>query len=180
MLGRPVKVTDNVSGQKLVPGDPTGRTLQTDPYSPDGTRLTTSTPAGTTTTTFDPLGPPGAGRPAGGITETESYNDVTNTDKVSMVPAGAALPLRSRSAPEGFNDLSQPVSSTTSYTDGTPQAPSAETYDGLGRVASYAAGNVTATPDYGGAGGLQDGTRSPPVTPPTSPASPPRPPPITR
>ena len=50
------------------------------------------------------------------------------------------------------------MSSSTTYPDGTPQAPAAETYDGLGRVTSYTADNVTATTSYAGAGGLQTGT----------------------
>ena len=50
------------------------------------------------------------------------------------------------------------MSSATSYADGTPQAPAAETYDGLSRVTSYTADDVTATPHYTGAGGLLTGT----------------------
>jgi RHS repeat-associated protein len=157
VTGRTVQVTDNVSGEKLV-ANPAARTIETDHYAADGTQLTTTTPAGTTTTTFDPLGRPVSVVQPGGITQTETYNDAQNTQTVSLLPAGAnpADPVSVTTG--GFDNLNQPVSSATSYPDGTPQAPAAETYDGLDRVASYSAGNLTATPDYAGAGGLQDGT----------------------
>jgi RHS repeat-associated protein len=157
VTGRTVKVTDNVSGEELVK-DPTARTVQTDKYASDGTQLTTTTPAGTETTTFDPLGRPVQVVQPGGITEADAYNDVANTQKVSLVPAGAKLTSPVSVTKDGFDDLNQPTSSSTSYTDATPQAPTAETYDGLGRVTSYSASGLTATPDYSGAGGLQSGT----------------------
>jgi len=157
-LGRTVKVTDNVSGQKLV-ASPTARTVQTDHYASDGSEKSTTTPAGTATTTFDPLGRPAQVVQPSGITETESYNDVANTTQVSVVPSGAALTAPVSVTTSGFNDLDQPLTSSVSYTDHTPAAPAGETYDQLGRVSSYSGDDVTATPDYGGAGGLQDGTK---------------------
>jgi RHS repeat-associated protein len=160
VLGRTMKVTDNVSGEQLV-ANPAARTVQTDKYSPDGSQLTTTTPAGTTTTTFDPLGRPVQIVQPDGITQAEQYNDVANTQAVSVLPAAPAGANTSNPVSvtmNGFNDRNQPVSSSVSYPDGTPQAPAAETYDGLGRVTSYTADDVTADPDYGGAGGLQTGT----------------------
>ena len=91
----------------------------------------------------------------GGITQTDTYNDVTNTQTVSLLSAGAQP---TSVTTDDYNSLNQPVSSSTTYPDGTPQAPAAETYDGLGRVTSYTADNVTATTSYAGAGGLQTGT----------------------
>jgi RHS repeat-associated protein len=157
VTGRTVKVTDNVSGGKLV-ADPAARTVQTDQYSTDGTQLTTTTPAGTATTTFDPLGRPVQIVQPDGITQADTYNDVANTQKVSVAPAGARITAPVSVTTDGFNNVSQPVSSATSYADGTTQAPAAETYDGLGRVTSYTAADVTATPHYAGAGGLLTGT----------------------
>ena len=125
------------------PGGPDGADRQ---YSTDGTQLTTTTPAGTATTTFDPLGRPVQIVQPGGITQADTYNDVANTQTVSLVPAGAPLTAPVSVTTDGFDDLNQPVSSATSYADGTPQAPAAETYDGLGRVTSYTAADVTATP----------------------------------
>jgi hypothetical protein len=157
VTGRTVKVTDNVSGQALVQ-DPAARTVQTDTYRADGGQVSTTTPAGTTTTTLDPLGRPTQVVASGGITQTDTYNDVANTQKVSLLAAGAGPSDPTSATTTGFNDLNQPVSATTSYPDNTPQTSSAQSYDGLGRVDSYTAGNVTATPDYAGTGGLQTGT----------------------
>ena len=164
-LGRTIKVTDNVSGQKLVPNKPNMRTLQTDHYASDGSDKTTTTPAGTATTTFDPLGRPAKVTQPNGVTETESYNDVANTSQVSVVPSGPATTAPISVTTSGFNDLNQPLTSSVSYTDHTPAAPAGETYDKLGRVSSYSADDVTATPDYSGAGGLQDGTKLTPGDP---------------
>jgi RHS repeat-associated protein len=163
-LGRTVKVTDNVSGQKLV-ASPTARTVQTDHYASDGSEKTTTTPAGTATTTFDPLGRPAQVVQPSGITETESYNDVANTTQVSVVPSGPGTPAPVSVTTSSFDDLNQPLTSSVSYTDHTPAAPAGETYDKLGRVSSYSGDDVTATPDYGGAGGLQDGTKLTPGDP---------------
>lgn len=171
VTGRTVKVTDNVSGQKLV-ATPAARTLETDKYSPDGATLTTTSPAGTTTTTFDPLGRPAQIVQPGGITQAEAYNDVANTQTVSVLPAGAKTTDPASVTVDGFNNLNQPTSSATSYPDGTPQAPASETYDGLGQVASFSAGNVTATPSYSGAGGLQAGTTLTPTDPAAFPGQP--------
>ena len=163
VTGRTVKVSDNVAGQKLV-ADPAARTVETDRYSTDGSQLTTTTPAGTTTTTFDPLGRPTEMAKPGGITQTDAYNDVANTQTVSVLPAKATGPVSVTK--DSFDALNQPTASSTAYPDGTPQTPTAEAYDGLGRVSSYSAGNLTATPAYTGAGGLQTGT----VLTPTDPA----------
>jgi RHS repeat-associated protein len=158
VTGRTVEVTDNVSGEHLV-ANPAARTVEVDHYSPDGTELTTTTQDGTTETTFDPLGRPVQIVQPGGITETDSYNDVANTQTLSLVPAGAKLTDPASVTEDSFDNLDQPTSSSTSYPGGTAQAPTAESYDGLGRVASYSADDVTATPDYGGAGGLQTATQ---------------------
>ena len=131
VTGRTVKVTDNVSGGKLV-ANPAARTVQTDQYATDGTQLTTTTPAGTATTTLDPLGRPVQVTQPDGITQADTYNDVANTQKVSVVPAGAQPTAPVSVTTDGFNDVNRPTSSATSYADGTPQAPSAEAYDGLG------------------------------------------------
>lgn len=155
VLGRTLKVTDNVSGQKLV-ANPAARTLQTDSYSTDGTTLTTTTPGGTTTTNLDPLGRPLSIVHPGGITQTDTYNDAANTQTVKLLPAGSGSPVSVTT--DSFGHLNQPTGSVTSYPDGTPAAPAAETYDGLGRVASYTANNLTATVNYPGTGGLQTAT----------------------
>ena len=157
VTGRTVKVTDNVSGQKLVT-DPAARTVQTDQYSTDGTQLTTTTLAGTATTTFDPLGRPVQIVQPDGISQADTYNDVANTQKVAVVPAGAQPTGAVSVTTDGFNNVNRPTSSATSYADGTPQAPTAEAYDGLGRVTSYTADDVTATTQYAGSGGLLTGT----------------------
>ncbi len=164
VTGRTVKVTDNVSGEKLV-ADPAARTVQTDQYSTDGTQVTTTTPAGTATVTFDPLGRPVQTVEPGGITQADTYNDVANTQKVSVVPAGAQLTASVSVTTNGYNNVNRPTSSATTYADGTPQAPAAETYDGLGRVTSYTADNVTATPHYTETGGLLTGTTLTPGDP---------------
>ena len=171
VTGRTVKVTDNVSGQKLV-ADPSARIVQTNEYSTDGAKLTTATPAGTATTTFDPLGRPVQIVQPDGITQADTYNDVANTQKVSVVPAGAQLTAPVAVTTDSLNDVNQPTSSATAYADGTPQAPSAETYDGLGRVTSYTAGDVTATPHYAGTGGLLSGTTLTPDEPAKFPGQP--------
>jgi RHS repeat-associated protein len=155
LAGRTVKVTDNVSGGKLVT-DPAARTLQTDTYAADGTQLATTTPAGTTTTTFDPLGRPVTIARPGGLTQTDQYDDVANTQTITVLAAGATSPTSVTT--DAFNNLNQPLSSAVTYPDGTPQAPAAKTYDGLGRAATYTTSGLTATPDYAGAGGLQTGT----------------------
>ena len=155
VLDRTVKVTDNVSGEKLV-ADPAARTLETDSYAPDGTKLVTTTPAGTTATTFDPLGRPTQIVEPGGITQADSYNEAKNTQTISLLPAHTTGPTSVTT--DTFSDLNAPTGSSTSYPDGTQQAPTAETYDGLGRVASFTANNVNATVGYPGTGGLQSET----------------------
>ena len=72
--------------------DPAGRTVQTDNYAPDGSTLTTTTPDGTTTTSFDALAAPVSVVHPGGITQTDTYNDVTNTQTVSLLSAGDRPP----------------------------------------------------------------------------------------
>jgi RHS repeat-associated protein len=171
VTGRTVKVTDNVSGEKLV-ADPAARTVQTDQYSTDGTQVTTTTPSGTATITFDPLGRQVQMVQPDGITQADTYNDVANTQEVSVVPAGGQLTAPVSVTTDGFNNVSQPVSSATSYADGTKTAPSAETYDGLGRATSYTADNLIATPHYTGAGGLLTGTTLTPGDPADFPGQP--------
>ena len=158
MTGRTVKVTDNVSGEQLVGSNPAARTVQTDTYSLG------RDPAGHHHPGRE--GPPPPSTCWGlrvkvvhpdGLTQAESYNDVANVQKkVSLVPSGAPLTAPVLVATNGFNDLNEPVSSAVSYSDKTPQAPAAESYDGLGRVTSYTANDVTATPHYSGTGGLQN------------------------
>ena len=58
-----------------------------------------------------------------GITQADTYNDVANTQKVSVVPAGAQPTGAVSVTTDGFNDVNQPTSSATTYADGTPQAP---------------------------------------------------------
>jgi RHS repeat-associated protein len=155
VAGRTVKVTDNVSGEKLV-ADPAARTVQTDSYSPDGTQQTTTTAAGTITTTLDPLGLPVKVVSPDGITQVTAYDNVTNTRTTSVVPAGGSPAGAVSTTVQGFNDVNQPLSSVTSYADGTPKVAAAQSYDGLGRVTSASAAGITVTPSYGGAGGLED------------------------
>ena len=156
VTGRTVKVTDNVSGQKLV-ANPAARTVQTDIYTPDGTTVTTTGLNGRpTTTTLDPLGRPVKVVNPGGITQVTSYDAAANAQTTSLVPAGGAPADAVSATVQGFDSLNRPVSSVTSYADGTPKAAAAQSYDGLGRIASAAAAGVSITPSYAGTGGLQD------------------------
>lgn len=157
VLGRTVKVTDNVTGEKLV-ANPGARTVYSASYSPDGMTVSTSgLSRAAATTTLDPLGRPIATVQPDGITQTTSYNDVANTQTTSVIPAGASPADPTSVTVEGFDNLNQPVSSSTTYADGTPAVPVSQSYDGLGRVTSVSSGNVIATPSYAGAGGLQTG-----------------------
>ena len=94
-----------MSGQKLV-ANPNARTVQTDHYASDGSEKTTTTPAGTATTTFDPPGRPAQVVQPSGITETESYNDVADT----RPGVGGAIRIPGLTAPVS----GPPAASTTS------------------------------------------------------------------
>jgi RHS repeat-associated protein len=172
VLGRTIKVTDNVSNQKLV-ADPTARTLATSDYTVDGSKITSSGPTGAVTTTLlDPLGRQIKKVKPNGITEATAYDDVKNTKTRAVIPGGGQASDPSSVTVEALDDLNRPTSSNTSYLDGTEQAPSSQSYDGLGRVTGLSAADVKATPSYAGAGGLQAGVALTPTDPGTFPGAP--------
>ncbi len=168
VLGRTLTVTDNVSGQKLG-SNPKARTVQTNQYSPDGSQLTTVTPDGTTATAFDALGRVVSIVHPGGITQTDKYNDVANTQTVSLLASGSTTAISTST--DGFNDLNQATSSSTSYPDGTDPTMASQHYDGIGRATDYSTDGLTATTSYAGAGGLQTGTTLTPTDPTDFPGS---------
>jgi RHS repeat-associated protein len=170
VVGRTVKVTDNVADQKLV-ADPAARTLATTDYSVDGKTIKSSGPTGApTTTTLDPFGRPEKSVKPNGITQTTRYDDVANTQTKTTIPAGSGE--ASAVTVAGFDDLNRATSSATTYPDGSPQAPTSQAYDGLGRVARLTTADVRATPAYTGAGGLQTKTALSPTDPEGFPGTP--------
>jgi len=154
VLGRIVTVTDNVSGQRLVP-DVTARKVTVNTYSLDGAKATTTPTTGaTTTTSFDPLERPIKVVKPDGLTEIIAYDDVAHTKTTSIVPIGSQT--ASAVTVDRYDDLARILGSVTTYQDKSSQTPGTKSYDGLGRVSAATANDVTATPEYNGAGGLQD------------------------
>ena len=168
VLGRTLTVTDNVSGQKLG-SNPKARTVQTNQYSPDGSQLTTVTPDGTTATAFDALGRVVSIVHPGGITQTDKYNDVANTQTVSLLASGSTTAHldqhRRLQRPQPGDVLVHQLPRR----DRSDQA--SQHYDGIGRATDYSTDGLTATTSYAGAGGLQTGTTLTPTDPTDFPGS---------
>jgi len=152
VIGRTLTISDNVSGDKLVT-DPTAQTISSTHYAADGTTLTSTAQDGaTTTTTFDAIQRPIKVVQPTGLTQTTAYDDGAGTTTTGLVAAGAATSDPTSTTVQTFNAVNQLTRSQTSYPDHTPQTPTTQAYDGLGRVDSASADGLTATPSYGAGG----------------------------
>ncbi|MFF7182976.1 RHS repeat-associated core domain-containing protein [Streptomyces sp. NPDC008121] len=157
LLGRTVKKTDNVRDGELT-GDPAARTLQAVTFEDEGRTAKVTDQAGrVTVTTSDDLGRPVKAVAPSGLTQLTVYTDAataaTSTVTVLTLPAGETDPAKATvTATETLDQADRPVAAGSSFADGTRQAGSATSYDGLGRVAEAVSGDVAVTPAYGPAG----------------------------
>lgn len=157
-LGRVVTVTDNVSKGVFV-ADPTTRIVSSETYNPNGTTSTATDLAGrATTTTVDPLGRPVSEVSAIGVTHSTTYNDVSNTITRQTIPDGTTMPAQIVGT--SYDAKNRELASRTTYpvpgsgrplflTDPADQ----RSYDGIGRTTSVTSADLTAKPDFAGAGG---------------------------
>lgn len=158
-LGQVATVTDNVRNGAFVT-DPTVRTVATTTRSPDGTTLTATDRAGrTTTTTNDPLGRPVREVGPTGVTKNTTYNDVANSVATAVVGDNAKGASQTTTA--SYDALNREVASRTTYPVPNSSRPlflvdplTLTSFDGIGRKGSMTANDLTAVPDYAGAGGV--------------------------
>ena len=88
LLGRKVRVTDNVQDQQFI-DSPTARQLSAFDYNLAGTTVTATDQHGRTIhTTLDVLGRQVAQVGATGLTHTSTYDDAAHTTTQTVVPAG--------------------------------------------------------------------------------------------
>ena len=164
-LSRVATVTDNIKNGAFV-ADSGTRTVSTLSYSTDGSTITATDKLGrTTTTTSDAVGRVVSQVGPTGVTSTTTYNDVDNTTTERVYAVGASTP--SEITGTARDELNRVVSSRTTYpvTSRTNLVDPARltSYDGLGRITSLTTNDMTAVPDFAGAGGV-------PVTTTISPA----------
>ncbi|MER7959592.1 RHS repeat-associated core domain-containing protein [Streptomyces sp. NPDC096030] len=173
LLGRVVKSTDNVSGGRLT-GDPAARTLHTVTFEDDGRVAKVTDRAGLMTlTAYDEAGRPVRTVAPNGMTQLTVYADAATADTATVttltLPAGETDPARAVAArTETFDSLERPVASAVSFSDGTQQTGSSQSYDSLGRISGSAAADLTVTTAYT-SGGTPGATTLTPEKPGTFP-----------
>ena len=152
---RVATVTDNVRNGVFVAN--ANRPISTMSYSADGTTVSSTDRAGrTSTTVVDPVGRVVSQTKPSGLTTTTSYDDVDNTttDRTYGVGDTAPSEITGKAYDAGNRVTSSrttyPVSSRTYLVDPAQLT----SYDGLGRVTSSTADDLTAVPDFAGPGGV--------------------------
>lgn len=159
VLGRAVRVTDNVSGQKFV-ASPSARQLAAISYSVDGTTTTAVDQQGRTTSSrMDVLGRQVRSLVSeSGIAHETAYDDVAHTTTRTVDPAGSAPVSMTRRT--SYDDGNRQLSELRSYVD--PNAPATQqysdplesnAYDGLGRMTSATESDLQLDVNYDGSGG---------------------------
>ncbi|MFF7183381.1 RHS repeat-associated core domain-containing protein [Streptomyces sp. NPDC008121] len=166
LLGRVVKRTDNVREGRLT-GDPAARTLQGVTFEDGGRTAKVTDQAGRITlTTSDYLGRPVKTTAPSGITRLTIYADAATADTSSIttltLPAGETDPAKATVATTVTRDYAErPVTTASSYADGTTRTGSTTAYDSLGRVKRTVSGDVAVTPSYGTGGAAEAATLTP-------------------
>ncbi|MFF7183161.1 RHS repeat-associated core domain-containing protein [Streptomyces sp. NPDC008121] len=166
LLGRTVKVSDNVRGGELT-GDPAARTLQSVQFEDEGRTTRVTDRAGrTTVTTSDDLGRPVKTVAPNGMTQLALYADAATADTSTVttltLPAGQSDPAQAvMTATETRDSAGRTVAAGTSAADGTEQSGTTRSYDGLGRVKEAVSRDVAVTPSYGTAGITESTTLTP-------------------
>lgn len=158
-IGRAVRTTDNVSGQKFT-SSPSARQLAAITYSVDGTSMTAVDQLGRTTSTRSDV----LGRQVrtlvqeSGIAHETAYDDVAHTTTRTVDPAGSASVSMIRLT--SYDDGNRQLSEQRSYVD--PGAPASQQYsdplesaeyDGLGRTTSRTESDLQLDLRYDGRGG---------------------------
>ena len=159
VLGRAVTVTDNVKNGAFV-ADPTARTVSTHTFSADGATTTATDLAGrSTTTTVDALGRPVTEVSPTGVVKDTTYDDVANAITRQTIPDGTTTPLQI--VRTTYDAKNRELASRTTYPvpgNGRPlflaDPADQRAYDGIGRATSVTSGDLTAKPDFAGAGGV--------------------------
>ena len=152
MLGRKVRVTDNVRNQTFTTS-PTARQLSAFTYNVDGTTVTAVDQHGRSIhTTLDVLGRQVAQVGATGITHTTSYDDAAHTVTKSVVPADATTPEATRTTT--YDNGNRPVTIERDYSDLTADPTQTSTFDGLGRRTTQTTDDLTLEYSYLGVGGV--------------------------
>ena len=122
VLGRKVRVTDNVQDQAFT-DSPTTRQVSAFDYSLDGTTLTATDQHGRTIhTTLDVLGRKVSQIGATGITRTTTYDDAAHTTTQAIVPDGATR-LPGAAHHHATTTPTGPSPSNTTTTTGPPTPP---------------------------------------------------------
>ncbi len=150
---------DDRQRQATVPSSATtpARTVSTVSYSPDGTTITSTDRTGRTTKTVDDA----VGRPVvkvgpTGVTTTTTYDDVANrtTDEHLRGRGQPCLADHRHGVrrPEPGDRVAHHLPDRGPDLPGRPGQ--LKTYDGIGRTTSFTGNDLTAVPDYAGAGGV--------------------------
>ena len=151
VLGRKVRVTDNVQDQQFT-DSPTARQLSAFDHDVDGTTVTTTDQHGRTIhTTLDVLGRRVAQIGATGITHTTTYDDAAHTTTQTIVPDGATDPQALRTTT--YDNANRAVNVERDDNDDTADPTQTTAFDGLGRVVSQTSDDLELEYSYLGAGG---------------------------
>ncbi len=163
VLGRKVRVTDNVQNQQFI-DSPTARQLSAFDYNLAGTTVTATDQHGRTIhTTLDVLGRQVAQVGATGLTHTSTYDDAAHTTTQTVVPAGETNSEAVRTTT--YDNGNRPVTIESNYNDGTADPTQTYGFDGLGRVVSQTSEDLALEHSYLGAGGASTAQTATPLDP---------------
>ncbi|MER6076176.1 RHS repeat-associated core domain-containing protein [Streptomyces sp. NPDC001817] len=176
VLGRTIKISDNVEDGKVKPG--ATRVIQEIAYLDelpgvhDGPVTQVKDALGRTATSWNDE----MDRPAGllmpsGVMEITRYDDVAHTATRDLIPKGGDRDKPAVTTTTEFDDADRQISTTTSHQDGSPASGTAHEYDGLGRLASETKHDVTIEPRFG-PGGIDTGAQVTPRDPAQFPSEP--------
>ncbi len=169
-LGRTVRVTDNVHNQAFT-GSPTTRQLAAYAYSLDGTKVIATNRQGRTIeTTLDAMGRQVSQVGVTGITDASAYDDAAHTTTQTVAGAGAPTPAATRTST--LDNGNRPVTVERRYSDGSTDPTQTSGYDGLGRLTTQTADELTLGATYAGAGGLSTAKTVTPQDPANFPGDP--------
>lgn len=186
LLGRTIRVSDNVSNRKLTT-DPTTRTLSASSYSSDGSTVTATDQKGrVSTSVVDAFGRTVSQVGATGVGRLTAYDDgAAHTRTAAIVPDDATLPQRSTTT--AYDQRGRVVTSTTSFPAGgqqpgpagaqaaLPLPPDLETatqYNDLGQPEESSGNDLKLVTALTGPGGIAESSTATPTDPTAFPGAP--------